>query len=59
MSFRVAFDLDGTIADMQAVLRVEAERLFGRPRDADAGRRRRPTQNRASGSRTTAGPTAS
>jgi hypothetical protein len=29
MSFRVAFDLDGTIADMQAVLKVEAEHLFG------------------------------
>jgi hypothetical protein len=26
---RVAFDLDGTIADMFAVLRTEAERLFG------------------------------
>ena len=31
MSFRVAFDLDGTIADMQAVLTSEAERLFGSP----------------------------
>ena len=29
MSFRVAFDLDGTIADMQAVLKIEADRLFG------------------------------
>jgi hypothetical protein len=29
MSLRVAFDLDGTVADMQRVLRVEAERLFG------------------------------
>jgi hypothetical protein len=30
MPFRVAFDLDGTIADMQAALRAEAERLFDR-----------------------------
>jgi hypothetical protein len=30
MSLRVAFDLDGTIADMQSVVRAEAERLFGR-----------------------------
>jgi hypothetical protein len=29
MPLRVAFDLDGTIADMFAVLRPEAERLFG------------------------------
>ena len=29
MAFRVAFDLDGTIADMHVVLRREAERLFG------------------------------
>ncbi len=29
MSFRVAFDLDGTLADMQVVLRREAEQLFG------------------------------
>jgi hypothetical protein len=29
MSFRVAFDLDGTIADMHVVLRQEAERLYG------------------------------
>ena len=29
MPLRVAFDLDGTIADMHASLRVEAERLFG------------------------------
>lgn len=29
MNFRVAFDLDGTIADMQSVLRREAEALFG------------------------------
>jgi hypothetical protein len=28
MSLRVAFDLDGTIADMHVVLRKEAERLF-------------------------------
>jgi hypothetical protein len=29
MPFRVAFDLDGTLADMHVVLRREAERLFG------------------------------
>ena len=29
MPLRVAFDLDGTIADMHVVLRREAERLFG------------------------------
>lgn len=29
MSLRVAFDLDGTVADMYGALRVEAERLFG------------------------------
>jgi hypothetical protein len=29
MPFRVAFDLDGTIADMHVILRREAERLFG------------------------------
>jgi hypothetical protein len=29
MSLRVAFDLDGTIADMHVVLRKEAERLYG------------------------------
>jgi hypothetical protein len=29
MALRVAFDLDGTIADMHVVLRKEAERLFG------------------------------
>jgi hypothetical protein len=34
MSFRVAFDLDGTIADMQAVLKSEADRLFGSPEPA-------------------------
>jgi hypothetical protein len=31
MPLRVAFDLDGTIADMQSVLRLEAERLFAQP----------------------------
>jgi hypothetical protein len=31
MPLRVAFDLDGTIADMHPVLRDEAERLFGLP----------------------------
>ena len=29
MALRVAFDLDGTLADMHVVLRREAERLFG------------------------------
>ena len=29
MSLRVAFDMDGTVADMYAVLRQESERLFG------------------------------
>jgi hypothetical protein len=29
MPLRIAFDLDGTIADMHASLRLEAERLFG------------------------------
>jgi hypothetical protein len=32
--FRVAFDMDGTVADMHAVLRQEAERLFGPHPDA-------------------------
>lgn len=32
MPLRVAFDLDGTIADMHAVLRLESERLFGAER---------------------------
>ena len=38
MPLRVAFDLDGTIADMHAVLRLESERLFGvgEPTDVDA-----------------------
>jgi hypothetical protein len=31
MSLRVAFDMDGTVADMHAVLRQEKERLFGAP----------------------------
>ena len=35
MPLRVAFDLDGTIADMHSVLRSEAERLFGPPAAAD------------------------
>lgn len=45
MSLRVAFDLDGTLADMEQVLRAEATRLFGSPTPAphelagdDAGR---------------------
>jgi hypothetical protein len=29
MSLRVAFDMDGTVADMHTVLRQESERLFG------------------------------
>ena len=36
MSLRVAFDLDGTVADMHAVLRQEAERLFGMDQRPDA-----------------------
>jgi hypothetical protein len=32
--FRVAFDMDGTVADMHAVLRQETERLFGPHPDA-------------------------
>lgn len=35
MALRVAFDLDGTVADMQVILRRESERLFG-PDDAAA-----------------------
>jgi hypothetical protein len=35
MPLRVAFDLDGTIADMHSVLRSEAERLFGGRAAAD------------------------
>jgi hypothetical protein len=31
MPLRVAFDLDGTVADMHAVLREHARRLFGEP----------------------------
>jgi hypothetical protein len=31
MSLRVAFDMDGTVADMQTVLRQESVRLFGQP----------------------------
>ena len=34
MPLRVAFDLDGTIADMHHVLRAEAERLFEQPPEA-------------------------
>jgi hypothetical protein len=37
MPLRVAFDLDGTIADMQAALRDVAEELFGASREATAG----------------------
>lgn len=36
MALRVAFDLDGTVADMQVVLRRESERLFGTPGTPDA-----------------------
>lgn len=39
MSLRVAFDMDGTVADMYAVLRTEAEQLFGAaPASPEAGR---------------------
>jgi len=33
MSLRIACDLDGTLADMDAALRREAERIFGEPVD--------------------------
>jgi hypothetical protein len=36
MPLRVAFDLDGTLADMHVVLRREAEQLFGEPQLASA-----------------------
>ena len=36
MSLRVAFDMDGTVADMRTVLRQESERLFGRPAPREA-----------------------
>jgi len=36
MSLRIACDLDGTLADMDAALRREAERIFGEPVDAGA-----------------------
>jgi hypothetical protein len=36
MPLRVAFDLDGTLADMHVVLRREAEALFGQPQLAGA-----------------------
>lgn len=35
MSLRVAFDMDGTLADMHAVLRQEARRLFGEGPEPD------------------------
>jgi hypothetical protein len=35
MSLRVAFDMDGTVADMQTVLGLEAARLFGEAPPAD------------------------
>jgi hypothetical protein len=34
MPLRVAFDLDGTIADMQTILREHAQKLFGEPKPA-------------------------
>lgn len=34
---RVAFDMDGTVADMHTVLRREAERLFGPDADGNGG----------------------
>ena len=39
MSLRVAFDMDGTVADMHAVLRQERERLFGPPAPRETRRR--------------------
>ena len=44
MPLRVAFDLDGTIADMHPVLRDEAERLFGPLADEFALSRAQHTQ---------------
>ena len=35
MSLRIAFDMDGVLADMDAALGDEAERLFGDPPSAD------------------------
>jgi hypothetical protein len=41
MSLRIAVDLDGTLADMDAALQEEAERLFGRGVDLRASLRAR------------------
>lgn len=40
MSLRIAFDMDGVLADMDAALGGEAERLFGEAPSADAPRSR-------------------
>jgi hypothetical protein len=40
MSLRIACDLDGTVADMDAALQREAERLFGPEVELNAGSRR-------------------
>ena len=37
MSLRIACDLDGTVADMDAALQREARRLFGPDVDLNAG----------------------
>lgn len=55
MPLRVAFDLDGTIADMHVVLRQEAERLFGEdelpasvePPSSEPGQRAEPDSTKA------------
>jgi len=44
MSLRIAVDLDGTLADMDAALQIEAERLFGPGIDLRASLRGRPDQ---------------
>lgn len=44
MPLRVGFDLDGTLADMSAALRREAEQLFGRQALAGTVRKPEPTK---------------
>lgn len=48
MSLRIACDLDGTLADMDAALQEEAERLFGPDVDVRASLRGRPEGGPAS-----------
>ena len=60
MSLRIACDLDGTLADMDAALRREAERIFGEPVDVSmrmTGAVVRETRRRAvAGDQTVAAP---